>query len=59
MSEQQQQIEHIIRDNKQQLAQMAEHLHKMKTLTKAQEIIITDLESQVQIHTEELQRHRD
>jgi len=52
-------LDQMMEPNKQQLAEMSEKLDKLEVLTKTQESTITDLEFQVQLHAEELQRHRD
>lgn len=53
------QMDQMTEQNTQQLAQVSEKLEHMQTLTETQESTITDLEAQVQVHSEQIQYHQE
>jgi hypothetical protein len=58
-NEENKKLKDAVEQNKEQLAKISEQLQKTEAFVKTQESTITDLESQSQVHTEELQRHRE
>lgn len=58
-NEENKKLKEMIEQTKEQLSQMSERVQKTEALVQTQETTITDLESQSQVHNEELQRFRE